>query len=70
MTNTPRPVVSPEELAVVVEFAADVVQHFGSLDYASSAGDSAVVVYEWLAMLQKQVARRAESQVRGQLRLI
>ena len=70
MSRTPRPVVSADELAVVVEFAADVVSYFGSLDYAASAGDSAVVVYEWLAMLQAHVARRAEAQVRGQLRLL
>jgi hypothetical protein len=70
MPHTPRPVISPEELAVVVEFQADVVAHFGSLDFAASAGDSAVVVYEWLAMLHQQVTRRAESQVRGQLRML
>lgn len=70
MTNVPRPQISPEELAVVVEFQADVLAHFGALDYAQSAGDSAAVVYEWLVMLQQSVTRRAQSQVRGQLRLM
>ncbi len=69
MTRTPRPQISADELAVVVEFQEDVVQHFGALDYAHSAGDSAVVVLEWLRMLQQSVARRAEAQVRGQGRL-
>jgi hypothetical protein len=62
--------VTPEELAVVLEFQADVVTHLRARsDDCHGADDAAVIVFEWLDLMYRSVCRRAEAQLSGQQEL-
>lgn len=67
MKRAPVISVSAEEVAVVLEFQADVVSYLRSRnDDVHGADDAAVVVFEWLDLIYRAVCRRAEQQVSGQ----
>lgn len=69
MPRTPRPQTTPEELAMVCGLAQEVASYLGHDAQDSDAHTSAMIVANWLELLYRQVARRAESQLEGQLPL-
>jgi hypothetical protein len=67
MKRAPVISVSAEEVAVVLEFQADVVSYLRARNEdLHGVDDAAVVVFEWLDLIYRAVCRRAEQQLAGQ----
>jgi hypothetical protein len=70
MPRIKRPTVSAEEVGMMCEHAESAVYALGCVAPDSDGHTAALVLQEWLELLYVEVARRAESQVAGQLRLM
>jgi hypothetical protein len=67
MGRPKRPQVNAAELAVMCEHAESAAYALGCLAPDGDGHTAALILQEWLELLYVEVARRAESQVEGQL---